>query len=130
VEKNLVALKALSDKLTETESMLSAFFNMREELFTVAELSGYFVRVNSRWEMELGWTPEEMCSQPYVNFIHPDDVQKTHEAEVMMKKGIHLKGFVNRYRCKDGSYKTILWDAPPYIDGKYSYTISRVVNDV
>lgn len=129
MEKNLAALKALSDKLTETESMLSAFFNMREELFTVADHQGNFIRVNARWEMELGWTPEEMCSQPYINFIHPDDIAKTHEAERQMGKGIHLKGFVNRYRCRDGSYKNISWDAPPYVDGKYSYTISRVVGN-
>lgn len=126
MEKNLAALKALSDKLTETESVLSAFFNMRDELFTVANKAGFFVRVNAHWEKVLGWTPEELCYHPYKYFIHPDDIEKTEEAEEQMSKGVHVKGFKNRYRCKDGSYKTIIWDAPPYVDGQFTYTISRV----
>ena len=122
-------LRELSEKVTQTESILSAFFNMREELFCVASARGYFIKVNSKWMLHFGWDEHDFYSHPYKFFIHPDDIEKTEKAEQDMANGIPVKNFVNRYRCKDGTYKTVSWDANPYVDGEYAYTISKIVPD-
>lgn len=122
-------LRELSEKLTQTESSLSAFFNLCPVLFTIANKKGFFCKVNNEWEKQFGWTPEELCARPYVTFIHPDDLEKTIEAQQRLNRGEPLGYFVNRYRCKDGSYKSICWNASPYADGIYTYTTSYVVEE-
>jgi len=124
---SLEKLRELSEKVTQTESILSSFFNMREELFSVANSKGYFIKVNSKWTKHFGWSEQDFYEHPYKFFIHPDDIEKTTKAENDMASGIHVKDFVNRYRCKDGSYKAISWDANPYTDGEYTYTIGKIV---
>lgn len=127
--KNLEKIHALSKKLTETESELSAFFHLCPVLFTIADTYGYFCKVNEEWEKQFGWTAKELCSRPYIDFVHPDDLDKTVAAEKQIASGASLSDFRNRYRCKNGSYKTISWDASRYIDGKYTYTTSHVIED-
>jgi PAS domain S-box-containing protein len=127
--ENLEKIKELSEKITQTESALSVFFNLCPMLFTIANSKGYFCKVNDQWEKQFGWTSNELCSHPYIYFIHPDDIEKTHEAEKTLKEEGKLKNFSNRYRCKDGSYKRISWDCSPYIDGIYTYNTSHVIED-
>ena len=60
----------------------------------------------------LGWTLEELRSQPFVEFVHPDDREQTEaEAASLTSADYETITFENRYRCKDGSYRTMLWSA-------------------
>lgn len=125
---NMERLRLLSEKLTETESILSGFFNMRDELFVVASSDNQFVKVNAKWEHAFGFSNDECCAVKYFEFIHPDDIEKTNSAHNVLASGGHISNFTNRYRCKDGSYKTVLWDATPYADGKYTYAMGRIID--
>jgi hypothetical protein len=55
-----------------------------------------------------------------------DKRTNSHDNYIGMAAGQHIKEFSNRYRCKDGSYKTVTWDSSPYVEGQYTYTVSRV----
>lgn len=129
LQQNIDKLKELSDKITQTESSLSAFFNLCPTLFTISNKNGYFCKVNEQWEKEFGWTAQELCSHPYIYFVHPDDLEKTYEAEKVIDRGEKLGDFSNRYRCKDGSYKRISWNCSRYVDDIYTYTTSYVIKD-
>ena len=45
-----------------------------------AGVDGYIKDVNPVWERLLGWTPDELRARPYIEFIHPDDQQRTIES--------------------------------------------------
>jgi len=62
-------------------------------------------KINKIWVETLGWTARELLETPYINFVHQDDIQKTLEYE----KSFRPTGLVNRYRCKDGSYRWLDW---------------------
>src|SRR5262249_46516427 len=48
----------------------------------------------------------------YLEFVHPDDAQVTmREAELLLTGKHESISFENRYRCKDGSYRWLSWNA-------------------
>jgi len=122
-------IRSLSEKVTQTESELSAFFHLCPALFCIGTSDGYFYRVNEAWEKLLGWSAHELYSKPYKDFIHPDDIEATTAAENKMANGEQVINLVNRYRCKDGSYKKLMWQADSYTDGSFTYASCIEVKD-
>jgi PAS domain S-box-containing protein len=71
-----------------------------------------FQRLSPSWEKVLGRDLEELRSRPFVDFIHPDDVEKTNAliAE-QLSAGSPALNFENRYRHKDGHWVWLSWTA-------------------
>lgn len=96
---------------------LDRFFKNTFDMLCVADMNGYFLRVNPAWERSLGYSAEELTCRPYIEFVHPDDVAKTLEEADKLSRGIVTVFFENRYIAKDGNYKWLLWNATPAHDG-------------
>jgi PAS domain S-box-containing protein len=94
-------------------------------MLCVAGFDGYFKRLNPSFERVLGFTKEELLSEPYLNFIHPDDHDATITENKNLSTGSHTLAFENRYRCKDGSYKWLLWAATPFPADGLIYAAAR-----
>lgn len=108
---------------------LDHFFNMSTDLLCIAGLDGRFWQVNPAWEHTFGYTAEELTSRPYLDFVHPDDVERTRrEAATQMAAGLQSISFENRYRCRDGSYRWLNWNAIPTPDGAI-YAVARDTTD-
>jgi PAS domain S-box-containing protein len=87
-------------------------FNYSPCLQALASFDGRFRRVNPMWEKTLGWSVEEIMNMTAFELLHPDDVPAATARMVEINKGIPAtKGFEVRYRCKDNSYRWILWSA-------------------
>src|SRR5438045_1439230 len=86
-------------------------FNLSLDLLCIAGLDGYFKRVNPSWTRVLGWSEAELLSRPVADFIHPEDRERTLQARANLAKGIPLRGFENRYLCKDGSHRWLSWQS-------------------
>jgi rsbT co-antagonist protein RsbR len=85
------------------------FFELHLDLLCIASMEGYFLRINTAWETTLGYTIEDLKSIQFLEFIHPDDLQKTLDVMGQLATGVTLLNFTNRYRHKNGSYRTIEW---------------------
>jgi PAS domain S-box-containing protein len=117
---------ALADRLREVSAESSRFWELSNELLGTAGFDGYFKRVNPAWERTLGWTPEEFCSRPFVEFVHPEDRERTAaEAAGLTRTGAETFHFENRYRCKDGSYRTLIWSATGVPDERLIFVVGR-----
>lgn len=92
---------------------LELLFNMSLDLHCIASIDGYFCHVNPAFETVLGHGEAELLSQPFMEFVHPDDIEKTTEALESLSQGTSVVAFENRYRCSDGSYKILQWNASP-----------------
>jgi PAS domain S-box-containing protein len=88
---------------------LNDFFAMSPDMFCIVSNEGYFLQLNPSWEAILGYTAEELKSKPLFYFLHPDDLRSTVKEFAEEIKGKNVLKFVNRYRCKDGSYKWLEW---------------------
>jgi two-component system cell cycle sensor histidine kinase/response regulator CckA len=114
VEQELLAetiVRAGEEKVRESEERFSQFFELVPELMNIASVDGHFRKLNQAWERTLGYTAEELLGSPYLGFVHPEDVRRTEEEVEKIIAGTHERNFVNRYRCKDGTYRWLQWNS-------------------
>jgi len=98
---------------------LDTFFHLSTDLLCIAGLDGHFLRINPAWEKILGFSKEELFKAPFFVLVHPDDLANTASVVERIKAGEDCNDFVNRTRCKDGSYRWISWKATPTPDGLF-----------
>lgn len=124
-----VELEAQED-IGEAYRKAYRFFNLSLDMLVISNLDGYFINVNPAWERSLGFTLEELRTQPFLEFVHPEDWAKT-TAEMGKKlaEGLPVTDFENRYRCKDGSYKYLAWTAVPFLEEGLIYAVARDLTD-
>jgi PAS domain S-box-containing protein len=101
------------------------FFTITRDMLVVAGFDGYFKRVNPAWETALGFTAAELMEKPFLDFVHPDDRERTISETVTLGEGGEVVSFENRYRCKDGSYKWLLWSARSMVQEQLIYGSAR-----
>jgi PAS domain S-box-containing protein len=121
-------------KVAETERIQAEqdrdlFFDISIDLLAVGTFDGYFTRLNPAWEEVLGYTFAELMAKPYLDFVHPDDRDSTVDAAQDIGTDKSVISFENRYRCKDGSYRWLLWNAIPNPERGLFYAIARDITD-
>ena len=110
-------------KLAEEER--DRFFSLSLDNLAIANFDGYFTRLNPAWEETTGYTTEELLTQPYLNFVHPEDINVTNAESEKLANGNLTQYFENRYRCKDGSLKWLAWKSVAVVEVGLVYAIAR-----
>lgn len=104
---------------------LDRYFAVSIDMLCQLGFDGYFKRLNPAWERALGFTIEELESRPFIEFVHPDDRERTLEQNTRVRAGGQALGFENRYLCKDGSYRWLLWNAAAELGEDVIYSVAR-----
>lgn len=105
---DITQAKAAEEELLRMADENYRVFNNTISLNAITGFDGYFKKLNPAWEKTLGWTIDELTEKPFIEFVHSDDIARTREMSETLQKGIDIS-FENRYRCKDGSYRWLLW---------------------
>ncbi len=113
--------KLAEEELRRMADENSRVFNNSLHLNCIASFDGYFLKLNPAWEKIFGWSLEELKSVKFVEFIHPDDVGRTDNVVDHIAAGNAVSTFENRYRCKDGTYRWLMWSSSPDINRKLIY---------
>jgi len=107
----------------ETEQMhrriageLDRFFALSLDMLCISDLEGYMQRLNPAWEKTLGFSAAEMCSKPWIEFVHPEDRQRAQEALAGFRSGAEVRNLELRFPSKGGSYKWLVASATPALD--------------
>ncbi|MCC7075770.1 MAG: PAS domain S-box protein [Acidimicrobiia bacterium] len=120
----------MTERVASAED-LELFDHMWEDspdLLAVASFEGYLVRVNPSFERVLGWSPDTWAQHPFVDFIHPDDVERTLATWTEAKAtGETVIAFENRYRCYDGSYKWLQWNGVVVAELGRTFNVAREI---
>lgn len=110
------------------EGEADRWFSLSNDMCVVANLDGYFTRVNDAWTEGLGYSEEELLERPFVDFVHPDDVESTNAEAAALADPEHMTvRFENRYRAKDGSWHWLQWASRS--DGRHIYAAARDVTE-
>ena len=122
---------ALADRDTPRpmQELEERFFTVSLDLLCCLDFNGYFKELNPAWERALGFTIEELKSRPFIEFVHPDDRERTLRQNRAVRTGGQALGFENRYLCKDGSYRWLLWNAAPDAPELVIYSVARDITE-
>ena len=107
----------------QAEEERNRFFLQSVNLLCVADFNGYFTRINPAWERALGYSEAELLETPYIEFVHPEDREKTRQEAEKLGRGINAISFENRYRCKDGSYRWLVWNSTAVTESQRIYAV-------
>ncbi len=117
------------EAIAEAKEEFDGFFAIGSELACIASADGHLLRVNPAWERTLGLTTEELLAAPFINLVHPDDREATTKAIERQLAGAPTMDFVNRYRCRDGSYRLLEWTSTTAKDGRLLYATARDITE-
>ena len=115
----------VTEHSAKAESTLNIFFSLSLDLCCITGEDGYFQQLNPTWENVLGWTMLELRHTPWIELVHPDDVEVTLNTEEQCSQQ-GLVEYENRYRHKDGSYRWLSWRVSQAEDG----LLYRVAKDI
>jgi PAS domain S-box-containing protein len=103
---------------------------MSIDMLGTASFEGYFTDLNPAWERALGWTIEQLMAQPFIAFVHPDDVPETlaQAQRLASLAGTELVSFENRYRTISGDFRCLKWDVVS--DESALYFVARDVTEL
>ncbi len=100
------------------------------DLICIADSIGYFKMVNNAFIEVLGYTKEELLSKPFLEFIHPDDVEATLTVFQSLSESCRITDFENRYIKKNGEVVILQWKANLNITNNFVYSIARDITDI
>lgn len=110
-------------------SSRAKFFALSLDMLCIADGDGWFRDLNDAWTATLGWSLDELQEQPFIAFVHPDDRSATMAETAKLMAGLDTIGFENRYRCRDGSYRWLSWQATASTAEGVIYAVARDVTD-
>ncbi len=102
-------------------------FELSIDMLCVAGMDGYFKQVNPAFLRVLKYSREELLSRPFVDFVHPDDRERTIAEVEQLNRGEPTVDFENRYRARDGRYLWLSWHAAPLTGLGLIYAVARDV---
>ena len=105
------------------------FIDLSIDMFCIAGFDGFFKGLNPSWQTALGFTTEELMAKPYLEFIHQEDRPATVAEDIRLQNREVTFAFENRYLCKDGSYKWMLWNAVSVPEQKLIYAVARDITE-
>jgi PAS domain S-box-containing protein len=111
---------------------MNLLFQSAPDILAIASPDGYFTKVNPAFCKLLGYTREELTTQPFKNFVHPDDLNPTEaEFDITSSGERHASNFVNRYKTKSGTYRWISWNSShPFGDDGLLFAYGRDITKV
>ncbi len=117
-------------RMKDRDRLQGQWFRQSLDLLCITDGEGRFVELNPQWEETLGWPLDDLLGTPFVDLVHPEDVEPTME-EARKLWGNHAHetiGFTNRYRCKDGSYRTLRWTSGVDVETGHLYAVARDIS--
>ena len=113
------------------EEELKNIFNLSPDMVCIADLNTLtFKKINPAFKSILGYSKDEIIGKSFLEFIHPDDLEKTKSIiSGSLMKGEKVLGFENRYVAKDGSVKWLEWVSHPIPEKGIAYEIAHDVSN-
>lgn len=91
------------------------------DLMLVTGNDGIIRSASPAWTRILGHPVEDVVGRHFKEFVHPEDIGHTTEAQKTALDGRDLTGFENRLRSKDGGFRWISWHTAEEDGQVYGY---------
>jgi PAS domain S-box-containing protein len=122
---SLIVAKRQKEELENFEKL----FENSNDLICVAGTDGYLKKINSAFETLLGWDRKFILESPFIELVHPDDLEKTRNEMQRLGAEGSAANFSNRIRAKNGEYKTLQWAGSPEPSTSSIFAIARDITN-
>ncbi|MEM9759764.1 MAG: EAL domain-containing protein [Pseudomonadota bacterium] len=131
-DHRLLRMMGTAIDVTDAQSsadMLAQFFDQAMNLHFVADFSGVIRHVNRGCEPILGYRPDDLVQNNILDFVHPDDVERTRTEIGRLSKGSRIEYVENRYICRDGSERVLAWSATASADSRLFFAVASDITE-
>ncbi|MCU1671233.1 MAG: histidine kinase [Blastococcus sp.] len=108
---------------------LVQLLDLSADAFCIAGPDGYVRFANPAFARILGYTQEELLARPFLDHVHPDDVDSVDALFAELADGKESSGFECRHICADGSVRWFKWSTHTRSDDGVVYGVARDVTD-
>lgn len=115
--------------LRTLEAESARHFDLSLDMISTVGFDGCFKRVNPAFERVLGYRPDELVGRPFLDFVHPDDRERTEREAASLSDGAKTMQFQNRYFAKDGEVLWLEWTSIPLLEEGLIYGVARDVTE-
>lgn len=112
---------------SSSQPNLELFFNLIPGLLCVTDISGHFKQLNSEFINVLGYSTATVTAHSFMDFVHKDDGQATTAAIADLLTKRKPVTFENRYRCANGGYRSLRWNAR--VEADFIYAAATDITD-
>jgi len=106
-------------------SQYDIFFELTPDLVCIAGFDGYFKKINPAVKEVLGYSYDELYSNPIHHFIYHEDKETTARERSELLKSTPLVNFENRYLTKSGEIIWLSWTSQPVQEEQIIFAIAR-----
>ncbi|GAB3027862.1 hypothetical protein GCM10027185_29850 [Spirosoma pulveris] len=111
IATDISALKLAEARLLQKNQILDTFFAGALDMHCIADRKGLLLEVNHAFQEVTGFSSSELRTMPLLKLIHPDEQAFVAKEVVKKSQQEPVRNQINRWRCKDGTYRIIEWSA-------------------
>jgi diguanylate cyclase (GGDEF)-like protein/PAS domain S-box-containing protein len=124
-----VLVGRFATQLRRAEVESARHFELSLDMICTAGFDGCFKSVNPAFERTLGYREEDMVGRPFLDFVHPDDREKTERESAALADGRNTVHFQNRYLDSRGEIHWLEWASVPIPEENLIYGLARDVTE-
>ena len=91
-------------RLQHSEEIFRQLLRQLPDMVYERDLEGTLLSINHAVEHHLGWKPADVIGRKFVEFVHPDDLQRARDHVRELYQDKNIERAVYRIRAKDGQY--------------------------
>lgn len=123
-----IAQKAMHDseqRYKHASEHLKKIIDSSIDMIGTIDAEGRFIEVGAACMEILEYKPEELIGRPFMDFVHPEDIDKTRKAGLEIRQGKPTRDFQNRYLRRDGTVVHMMWSAVWSESDQRMYTVAK-----
>lgn len=116
-------------KRKQLEQELNEIFSFAPDIISISGSDGYFKKINPAACELLEYTEEELLAVPFINFIHPEDKEKSLDRIRRIANGTRGPYFENRFISKSGKVRWLAWTSTPSTEEGLIFGVAKDITD-
>ena len=110
-------------------AVVNDYANLMLDAIFIVDANAQCLSVTGACERIFGYAPAEMVGKRMLEFVHPDDRERTEQSIDRVMNGYQQRYFENRYLRKDGAVVYISWSASWSEEHQVRIGVARDITD-
>jgi PAS domain S-box-containing protein len=113
----------------KSDNELNRFFELSPVFLAISGADGRLKKVNSFLIEKTGYSEKELLNRKILDFVHPDDFEKTKKEISKIYEGQSTHLFENRMVTKSGESMWFEWSGTPIIEEGLTYAVAKDITE-